>query len=75
MNHTPEFKRFIKNRNRIIKKDLIQRLKVLFKYSAIKHWMDTPNAVFYGMTPRDMIDLGEFELIENMLLEFEYGIF
>ena len=38
-------------------------------------WLATPNTLFLGRSPNDLIDSGEVARVKEVLLRFRYGLF
>jgi Predicted transcriptional regulator len=51
-----------------------ERLEALFEGKEIKRWLHTPNSMFNGKTPIDMMTRGETDRILQALIRLEEGI-
>ena len=61
--------------SRSAEKKLRQQLRQLFKDAdSYRQWLNTPNAVFMGMKPEDMLQNGEHRMLQEMLDQLEDGI-
>lgn len=57
----------------LTKKVLVEQLKELFKEEAIEPWFSRPNEAFDGLTPNQLIEKGEAQLIQDMILDIASG--
>jgi hypothetical protein len=55
--------------------DLRKRLEGIMRPDAIEPWLDTPNSVYGGETPRRWTELHGPQLMEEMILGVEHGMF
>jgi hypothetical protein len=66
-------KEFIRKRRVSQKENLVKQLKELIKEDAIEPWFNRPNKMFDGWTPNQLIEIGESNLIQDMIFDMASG--
>jgi hypothetical protein len=55
------------------KADLVEQLKELVKEETIEPWFDRPLDMLDGLSPNQVIELGEIQVIQDMILDMASG--
>ena len=66
-------KAFYAKRKKLTKEDLVFQLKALVKEETIEPWFRSPNPSFNGLSPDKLIELGEIQLIQDLILDMASG--
>lgn len=66
-------KAFYARRKNLTKEHLVSQMKELVKEDAIEPWFQAPKECFDGLSPNQLIELGEIQLIQDLILDMASG--
>ena len=57
----------------LTKAALVERMRKMVKPEGVERWLHVPNRKLRGMTPMEVVESGETELLESILYHMESG--